>query len=74
MPGDRLPIVGPMPGLDSLYLAVSHRGVTLAPVLGRLVAEEVATGEQEWLLTPFHPGRFAERSARVVLDKEELFR
>lgn len=74
MPGDRLPIVGPMPGLDSLYLAVSHRGVTLAPVLGRLVAEEVATGEQEWLLTPFHPGRFAERSARVVLDIEELFR
>src|SRR6266545_2444621 len=35
MPADRLPIVGPVPGLDSLYLAVTHRGVTLAPVLGR---------------------------------------
>ena len=42
MPADRLPIVGPLPWLDSLYLAVSHSGVTLAPVLGRLVAREVA--------------------------------
>jgi glycine/D-amino acid oxidase-like deaminating enzyme len=74
MPGDRLPIVGPVPGLDSLYLAVTHMGVTLAPVLGRLVADEIATGEQAWLLEPFRPGRFAERARRVVLDVEELFR
>ena len=39
MPSDRLPIVGPLPWLDSLYLAVSHSGVTLAPVLGRLIAK-----------------------------------
>ena len=26
MPADRLPIVGPVPGLDSLYLAVTTRG------------------------------------------------
>src|SRR5262245_11055863 len=74
MPADRLPIAGPVPGLDSLYLAVTHSGVTLAPVLGRLVADEIATGEQAWLLTPFRPGRFAERATRVVLDIEELFR
>src|SRR6266508_2660896 len=74
MPADRLPIVGPVPGLDSLYLAVTHRGVTLAPVLGRLVADEIATGEPQWLLTPFRPGRFNERATRVVLDVEELFR
>ena len=41
---DRLPIVGPLPWLEGLYLAVSHSGVTLAPVLGRLIAAEVATG------------------------------
>ena len=74
MPADRLPIVGPVPGLNSLYLAVTHRGVTLAPALGRLVANEIATGEQEWLLAPFRPDRFAERATRVVLDVEELFR
>src|SRR6266511_2281977 len=74
MPADRLPIVGPVPGLDSLYLAVTHRGVTLAPVLGRLVADEIATGEPQWLLAPFRASRFAERATRVVLDIEELFR
>jgi glycine/D-amino acid oxidase-like deaminating enzyme len=74
MPADRLPIVGPVPGLESLYLAVTHSGVTLAPILGRLVADEVATGEPEWLLSPFRPGRFAERAARVMHDVEELFR
>ena len=74
MPADRLPIVGPVPGLDSLYLAVTHSGVTLAPVLGRLVADEIATGEPAWLLASFRPGRFAERATRVALDVEEVFR
>src|SRR6266536_2112469 len=63
-----------LPVLDSLYLAVTHRGVTLAPALGRLVADEIATGEPQWLLTQFRPGRFNERATRVVLDVEELFR
>jgi glycine/D-amino acid oxidase-like deaminating enzyme len=74
MPADRLPIIGPVPGLDSLYLAVTHSGITLAPVLGRLAADEVATGEPAWLLAPFRPGRFAERARRVMLDIEGLFR
>src|SRR6266542_1327382 len=60
MPADRLPIVGRVPGLDSLYLAVTHRGVTLAPALGRLVADEIATGEPQWLLAPFRDSLFAE--------------
>jgi glycine/D-amino acid oxidase-like deaminating enzyme len=74
MPADRLPIVGPMPGVDGLYLAVAHRGFTLAPALGRLVADEIATGEPAWLLAAFRPGRFAERASRVMLDVEEMFR
>src|SRR6266540_2548595 len=74
MPTDRLPILGPLPGLDGLYLAVTHSGVTLAPVLGPLVAEEIATGEQGRLLAPFRPGRFAERATRVAHDVDELFR
>jgi glycine/D-amino acid oxidase-like deaminating enzyme len=74
MPADRLPIVGPLPGLDSLYLAVTHSGVTLAPALGRLVADEIATGDEAWLLAPFRAGRFAERATRVMLHIEEMFR
>jgi glycine/D-amino acid oxidase-like deaminating enzyme len=74
MPADRLPIVGPLPWLDPLYLAVSHSGVTLAPALGRLVAKEVADQAADGLLAPFRPGRFAERASQVMLQVESVFR
>ena len=74
MPADRLPIVGPVPWLDELYVAVTHSGVTVAPALGRLVAREVADGEPDGLLAPFRPGRFAERATRVLLEVESVFR
>ena len=73
MPADRLPIVGPVPGLESLYLAVSPSGVTVAPALGRLVAEEIVDGTPDGLLGAFRPGRFADRAARVMLDVESAF-
>jgi glycine/D-amino acid oxidase-like deaminating enzyme len=74
MPTDRLPIVGPLPWLEGLYLVVSHSGVTLAPVLGRLVAAEVAEQTVDGLLAPFRPSRFAERATRVMLEVESVFR
>jgi glycine/D-amino acid oxidase-like deaminating enzyme len=74
MPSDGLPILGPLPWLDRLYLAVSHSGVTLAPVLGRLVAGEVATQAADGLLAPFRPARFAERATKVLLEVESVFR
>ena len=74
MPADRLPIVGPLPWLEGLYLAVSHSGVTLAPALGRLVAKEVADQAPDGLLAPFRPGRFAERTTQVMLQVESVFR
>jgi glycine/D-amino acid oxidase-like deaminating enzyme len=74
MPSDRLPIVGPLPWLEGLYLAVCHSGVTVAPALGRLVADEVATQSADGLLAPFQPGRFAERATRVLLEVESVFR
>jgi glycine/D-amino acid oxidase-like deaminating enzyme len=70
MPSDRLPIVGPLPWLDGLYLAVSHSGVTVA----RLVAYEVASEAPDGLLAPFRPARFAERATRVLLEVESVFR
>jgi glycine/D-amino acid oxidase-like deaminating enzyme len=74
MPADGLPILGPLPWLGPLYLAVSHSGVTLAPVLGRLVATEIATQTPDGVLAPFRPGRFAERTTRVMLEVESVFR
>ena len=74
MPADRLPIVGQVPWLDTLYVAVTHSGVTVAPALGRLVSREIAEGEPDGRLAPFRPGRFAERATRVLLEVESVFR
>ncbi len=73
MPADRLPLVGPLPGLPALYLAVTHSGVTVAPALGRLVAREVAGGPLEPLLEAFRPGRFAARAAALAREVDAVF-
>ncbi|HEU5486036.1 MAG TPA: FAD-binding oxidoreductase [Microlunatus sp.] len=41
MPADGEPIIGPVADVPGLYLAVMHSAVTLAPAVGRLVAQEV---------------------------------
>jgi glycine/D-amino acid oxidase-like deaminating enzyme len=57
MPRDGLPILGEAePGL---YLAVTHSGVTLAPAIGRFVAEEILMGRRDPLIAPFGPTRGA---------------
>jgi glycine/D-amino acid oxidase-like deaminating enzyme len=58
MPSDGLPILGPHPELPGFYIAVTHSGVTLGPVLGPLVAAEVTTGQPEAILAPYRPQRF----------------
>ena len=59
IPQDGLPVVGLLPGLQNLYLAVTHSGVTLALILGRLIALEVALHRPQRVLTPFRPERLA---------------
>jgi len=59
MPKDRLPIVGAMPGIEGFYVAVSHSGVTLGPLWGRVAAAEVLRGETDQRLAAFRPARFA---------------
>lgn len=41
---DGLPRFGFLPEVSGLYLAVGHPGVTLAPLIGRLTAEEILGG------------------------------
>lgn len=45
---DGLPIVGPLPGVDGLTVATGHGmlGLTLAPVTGQMIADQVLTGVQ----------------------------
>jgi glycine/D-amino acid oxidase-like deaminating enzyme len=58
MPQDERPIVGPVPGLAGFYVAVTHSGVTLAPLVGQLVAQEVTTGRPSPLLAEYRIERF----------------
>ncbi len=59
MPSDTYPSVGSVPETARYYELVSHLGVTLAPLLGRLLAEEITTGEASPLLRRYRPGRQA---------------
>ena len=43
-PADGLSIIGRAPGVEGLYVAVTHSGITLAPVIGIALSELVVDG------------------------------
>ena len=47
-------------------MVVTHSGVTLAPILGRYVTQEVMSGSRVEAFAPFRPERFAARAARIA--------
>ena len=59
VPADGLPVVGPSLEMPGLYLASMHSGITLAPLVGRLVAAEILGQEKPDLFGCFRPSRFA---------------
>ncbi|SUE06883.1 FAD dependent oxidoreductase [Pantoea agglomerans] len=56
-PSDGLPALGYISESSRVYLMVSHSGMTLAPLLGRLVAEEMLSGTGSPMLSAFAPHR-----------------
>ncbi|WP_172169946.1 FAD-binding oxidoreductase [Brevibacterium sp. CT2-23B] len=56
-PEDGLSIVGYLDEHHRAYSLVTHSGMTMAPLLGRLVADEVR-GDSSHLLSTFRPSRF----------------
>lgn len=58
-PADGLPAIGAL--TPRVHLAVTHSGMTLAPVVGRLVADELLTGDRPAALAPYAPGRLLDR-------------
>lgn len=60
---DGLPILGPWPGVERLFVATAHfrNGILLAPITARLLSESVLTGGVPALLRPFLPDRFLGR-------------
>jgi glycine/D-amino acid oxidase-like deaminating enzyme len=59
MPVDGLPIIGPLPGLAGVHVAVMHSAITLGPTVGRLVAAELLTQSLVGELAGVRPDRFA---------------
>jgi glycine/D-amino acid oxidase-like deaminating enzyme len=58
IPADGFPSVGAVPSVPGYYEAVSHSAITLGPVIGRLLAAEILTGERDEMLADFRPERF----------------
>jgi len=60
LPRDGHPVVGAVPRAPDLYVIVTHSGVTMGPLLGRLAALELLDGVRTDLLEPFRPERFGQ--------------
>ena len=60
IPIDGFPVVGDIQGYKGLFIAVMHSGVTLAPLIGQLLASEMLQLTKSPLLKSFRPSRFAE--------------
>lgn len=71
LPADGKPAIGPIGGLAGYYVAVTHSGVTLAPVLGQLIADEILSGEERGELAMFRPDRFHQENAPAAVAWRE---
>ena len=66
IPEDGMPVVGAVAGVEGLYVAVMHSGITLAPIVGRMVAEEMLDGVRFDILDPYRLSRFRTPNARAT--------
>jgi D-hydroxyproline dehydrogenase subunit beta len=57
---DKHPLIGPWPALRGMWIATGHEGlgITLAPITGRLLAQQIAGQRTAIDATPYLPARF----------------
>ena len=58
MPLDGYPVLGFAQAAPNIYIALTHSGVTLAPLIGELAAMEIVDGATVETLAGFRPERF----------------
>ncbi|MFL6563286.1 MAG: NAD(P)/FAD-dependent oxidoreductase, partial [Bacillus sp. (in: firmicutes)] len=58
MPEDGFPILGNIPGIENLYVAATHSGVTLSPLIGTLITELILDGETSIPIDRYSISRF----------------
>lgn len=64
LPVDGHPVLGASPTRRDVYLAIMHSGVSLAPVVGQLVAHELVEEDALERLAPYRPSRSFEEVRR----------
>ena len=57
LPIDGHPVLGFSEQVENVYIATMHSGVTLAPIIGKLVAKEVISNKPESQLQAYRPSR-----------------
>jgi glycine oxidase len=57
---DMLPIIGPVPGCDGVYVATGggRKGILLSPAMGRAIADLITEGHTGLSISPFAVERF----------------
>jgi D-hydroxyproline dehydrogenase subunit beta len=64
---DKLPLMGPLPGYKSVFLATGHEGLGITTSLGtaKLVADQITGAKQEIPIEPYLPSRAEKEFAHV---------
>jgi glycine/D-amino acid oxidase-like deaminating enzyme len=60
IPVDGLPSVGAASDISGYYEAVTHSGITLGAIVGRVLAQEIVDGTVDDLIAPYRPARFTD--------------
>jgi glycine/D-amino acid oxidase-like deaminating enzyme len=58
IPADGLPAIGKAAHINGYYEAVTHSGITLGPIIGRLLTAEIMHGHIDPLVSAFRASRF----------------
>ena len=59
LPLDGFPVIGALRATPDVHVAVTHSGVTLAPIIARYTTLEVLHGARVDVLAPYRPERFS---------------
>lgn len=58
LPLDGLPIIGFLNSIQDTYVATMHSGISLGPIIAKIVAQEITENINNILLNDFRPSRF----------------
>jgi glycine/D-amino acid oxidase-like deaminating enzyme len=62
MPVDGLPFMGPVEKVPGLFISVSHSGITLAIVHGKVISELIVDGYTNVPIDCYKPERYTQKS------------